>query len=385
MSLSRAASPVPFNPVSDVLRIGVVGCGQIADAHLGEIAKVKGAQAIAVCDREPDLAYQAAARFGIQQRYNDLGTMLSEAKVDVVHLTTPPHTHFQLAAMCIQHGRHVYVEKPLALSADETRRLLDLAAKNNRLVCVGHDHLFDPVWTEARQLIRDGRLGTVVHIDSQQGYDPDGPFGRLIQTDPQHWVHKLPGGIFHNVISHAISKVTPFLVDEYPETFAIAFSSRDVSVLPTELRVILRGESVTANISLFSRAKPVRRVVRLYGTKAEVEVDFDTGLIRVMRSTELPGAFGRIEAALRQAREATKNTRRVFTKFMRSELQYFAGMRALFDAFYEAIRQGGSPPISYDEIQRVANIMDAIFQQAACTVRTSDRMVRRDQRVSVSQ
>lgn len=351
---------------SDDLRIAIVGCGQIADAHLQEIAKLRGAAVVAVCDREPDLARQAAARFGIPQQYNDLDRMLSDASLNVVHVTTPPHTHFALASACLRHGVHVYVEKPLAISSEETRQLLDLASSQQRLVCVGHDHVFDPVWTDTLHLIQHDAIGRVVHVESEQGYDPSGPFGRVFQTDPTHWIHRLPGGIFQNVISHAVCKVTPFLLDEWPETIVTAFGSSDVCLLPTELRVILRGKSVSANITLLSTAKPVRRLVRLYGTHAGLEVDFDAGLIRKTRPAQMPGAFARIEVPLRQTLEAAKNTAKAVSKFCRSELQYFAGMRILFETFYSAIRNGKAPPVPYEEIQRVANIMDTVFQNAKC-------------------
>jgi hypothetical protein len=107
-------------------------------------------------------------------------------------------------------------------------------------------------------------------------------------------------------------------------------------------------------------------VVRLYGTTNSMEIDFDTGLARRIGSSALPGAFGRIEAPVRQALEAAHSSGRVLRKFARSEIQYFAGMRALFQALYDAVRTGGPPPIPYAEIQGVANIMDAIFQQTPC-------------------
>jgi predicted dehydrogenase len=348
------------------VRVAIVGCGQIADAHLQEIAKVETAQVVAVCDRDPDLAYQAAARFGIDRKYDDVDRMLTEVQPDVVHLTTPPHTHFSLASQCLLSGAHVYVEKPFALDADETRRLLALADAQHRLACVGHDHLFDPIWKEALHLVSAGKVGRIVHVDSSQGYDAGGPFGRLIQADAHHWIHRLPGGIFHNVISHAVCKVTPFLTDQHPEIVAMSFGSADLAPLPTELRVLVRGEAVSAHIAVFSLARPVRRVVRLHGTGGGLEVDFDAGLIRRMRASALPGAFGRIEAPWQQAVEAARNTRRALGRFFRSEIQYFAGMRALFDEFYRAILSGGAPPISYDEIQRVANIMDAVFEKTPC-------------------
>jgi hypothetical protein len=209
-------------------------------------------------------------------------------------------------------------------------------------------------------------MGSVVHVDSTQGYDATGPFGALIQTDPRHWIHRLPGGIFQNVISHAVCKVTPFLADDEPEVIAMSFGAADVAPLPTELRVLVRGDNVSAYIAVLSRARPVRRVVRLYGTANSMEIDFEAGLARRIGSSALPGAFGRIEAPVRQTLEAARTSGRTLRKFARSEIQYFAGMRALFQALYDAVRAGGPPPIPYAEIQRVANIMDAIFQQTPC-------------------
>ena len=349
----------------DLLRIAVVGCGQIADAHLQEIAKISNARVVAVCDRERDLAYQAAARFDIDKQYDDVDRMLSEIRPDVVHVTTPPHTHFALASKCLEFGAHVYVEKPFALNGPQTRDLLELATKRGLTACAGHDHLFDPVWKEACRLVAAGELGDVVHVDSLQGYDATGPFGRLIQSDMRHWIHRLPGGIFHNVISHAVCKVTPFLLDARPEVVAVSFGTSDVAPLPTELRVLVRGESVSAYIALLGRARPVRRAVRLYGTAGSIDVDFESCLIQRIGGPALPGAFGRIEAPLRQTFEALHNSGLALKKFARSEIQYFAGMRALFQSLYDTIRSGGAPPIPYGEIQRVADIMDAVFEQTS--------------------
>lgn len=364
---------------SERLRVAVIGCGQIADAHLQEIAKISNAHVVAVCDREPDLTYQAAARFDIASQYSDVDRMLSEIRPDAVHLTTPPHTHFPLASRCLEFGAHVYVEKPFALDGRQTRGLLELASARGLIACAGHDHLFDPVWKEARRLVASGALGDIVHVDSTQGYDASGPFGRLIQTDKRHWIHRLPGGIFHNVISHAVCKVTPFLLDARPEVVAVSFGSSDVAPLPTELRVLVRGESVSAYIALLSRARPVRRVVRLHGTAGSIEIDFESCLIRRIGAPALPGVLGRIETPVRQTVEAMRNSGRALKKFARSESQYFAGMRALFQSLYDAIRSGGAPPIPYGEIQRVADIMDAVFEQTSpaakhlADVRTTSR------------
>ena len=131
---------------STKLRVALVGCGQIADAHLQEIPKTGCAEVVAVCDRQRDLAEQAAARFAVPGTFDDLGLMLESACPDVLHVATPPHTHAAIARRALEAGVHVYVEKPFTVDAAEAAAVLDAARRGGRLVCVGHDHLFDPAW-----------------------------------------------------------------------------------------------------------------------------------------------------------------------------------------------------------------------------------------------
>jgi predicted dehydrogenase len=345
------------------LKIALVGCGQIADAHLQEIRKLPEARVVAVCDREADLAGQAAARFEVPGVFTDLGRMLETARPDVLHVTTPPQTHRALARQALAAGVHVYVEKPFALDAAEAQDILDAAGAAGRLVCVGHDQLFEPDWQACQDLVRGGELGEIVHVDAVMGYDLSGPFGKLLAADPGHWVHRLPGGLFQNTISHALYKITDFLPDEEPQVWATWFCGAGGAGYPTDLRVLLRGERVTGTLLFLSGARPVQRAARLYGTKGGVEVDLDGGLLRRYHPGRLPGPFARIQAPFRHLGEAARSLRRNVGRFFRSELQYFAGLNRLIAAFYRAIREDGEPPIPYREIHRVTALMDEIFRK----------------------
>lgn len=349
-------------PTAPPLRIGVLGCGQIADAHLQEVRYVPGATLVGVCDQHQELADQAARRFAVPGAFSSLDRMLEEARPDVVHLTTPPHTHAPLACRLLNHGVHVYVEKPFTVDVAEADEIFAAAKVNNKLVCVGHDHLFDPVWLRLQNLVAGGRLGEIVHIDSVMGYNLEGPFGKIMFSDPQHWLHRLPGGLFQNNISHAIYKIAPFLSDELPRIWATTDRLGEGRP-PTELRVLLQGELVTASVLFSSRARPVQRTAKLYGTKGTVEVDLEGRTIRWYRSARLPGALGKLDLPWLQLCEATANLRRNSWDFFRCRQQFFAGMRQLFTRFYAAIREDGEPPISYADIRRVTQWMDEIFRR----------------------
>lgn len=340
----------------------MVGCGQIADAHLQEIQKISFAKVVAVCDQQPDLAEQAALWFGIKEQYTDLGTLLSEMRPDVVHLTTPPQTHVFLAQQAMEAGCHVYIEKPFAIDAARADEILHFAAARGRLVCVGHDQLFDPVWIECRKLIAEGELGTVVHVESIQGYDFEGPFGRAFTTNSDHWVHGLPGGVFQNVISHAMYRITDLIPDETMQVTANWWSNSSEGAAPTELRAMLRGRNASAQLSFFGSARPVQRVTRIYGTRQSIELDVDAQSIRRMVSARLPGAFGKVDLPFFLMCQGARSTLKNIRRFICSEIHYFEGMRRLFEQFYLAIREGYPAPIAPSEIRRVTALMDSIFQ-----------------------
>ena len=344
------------------LRVALVGCGQIADAHLQQIRLMRNAEIVAVCDLEPLLARQAAERFQVPGQFISVEQMLKTARPDVVHITTPVQSHANLAVELLSAGVHVYVEKPFTLNLADAERVVQVAEANQRLICGGHDQLCDPVWLDCRRLVQSGALGDVQHVDSILCYPIDGPFGATVVRDPQHWVRRLPGGLFHNTMSHPLYRITDFLDDASPEIWATWFNRLPNIPVPTEMRVHLKGKQTTGSLLFMSTTKPLHRLVRIYGTKGSIEVDVNSQIIRHDGLHKLPGALGRLEAPLNHWREAYRNTRRQLARFWKGELHYFSGMRELFRQFYQAILEGTPSPIPNSEIIRVTDIMDRIFE-----------------------
>ncbi|MEY4754705.1 MAG: hypothetical protein RJA44_2380, partial [Pseudomonadota bacterium] len=83
-----------------MLRIGIIGCGKIADGHVEQIRATGRGEVVAVCDREALMAEQLAVRMKIPARYSDAAEMLAKEKLDVVHIATPPDSHLFLAKLC---------------------------------------------------------------------------------------------------------------------------------------------------------------------------------------------------------------------------------------------------------------------------------------------
>jgi len=84
-----------------VLRVAIIGCGKIADSHASQIGRIRDSEIVGVYDREPLMAQQLAKRFPVKQAFSSLSQLFDEARPDVVHITTPPQGHFDLAKTCM--------------------------------------------------------------------------------------------------------------------------------------------------------------------------------------------------------------------------------------------------------------------------------------------
>jgi len=364
------------------LKVAVVGCGKIADGHIEEINKMPAAaRVVAVADRELLMAEQIAKRYGVPAFYDDFDRLLGAERPDVVHITTPPQSHLALAESAIDAGAHVYVEKPLTLSFAESKRLVDHARRAKRKLAIGYSCYFDPPLAALRDLCARGVLGDPVHVESFLGYNLAGPFGTALLADGNHWVHRLPGKLFHNNLDHVLYKLIDFLPDGRPDEQLEADPLGSVRIsaqgwigrakrlgdgrdaMLDELRVTFSGSRASAFAWFSSHVKPVGHFVRVYGTLNTAQVNHGMTTLTLESQTRLPSAFGRLTPAFDQGAQFFREGARNLVRFARNEFQFFTGMSRLFSAFYESIVTDGPPPIAYRDILRIAAWMDEIWRQ----------------------
>lgn len=352
------------------LRIGLIGCGKIADGHAEVLTYLDGAQLVAVCDREPVLAEQLAMRFNVPAWYGDAQQMLERERLDVVHITTPPGAHLPVTEQCVAAGAHVYLEKPLALDASTARRLIDAVEAAGRKMCINYWPNFDPSAMQLKRMLAQGAIGDPVHIESSIGYDLSGAYGQALMSDERHWVHSLPGKLFQNVLDHICNRMTPFFPSgTEPEVHAFAYKRREqvrgdsTDKLLDELRVYVKAGNVSAYGTLSSHTRPVPNALKIYGTTGTVEIDFNNRTIVQPATQRYPSALGRLFPAFQMAARYFAQGRQNVRLFRRHEFQFFAGMTELLTQFYDAIRNDGPVPIRYGEILQVSEIMDSVHRQ----------------------
>ncbi len=143
-----------------VLRIGVIGVGAIAQvAHLPTLARLRGAQLVALCDNDGPKARALAERFGVPDVFTDIDEMLEFDELDAVVIATPSHLHEPHVLSAIAAKVDVFCERPLALSARGIERILAASARGNRKVAVANNHRFRSDVQALAAFLRGGELG----------------------------------------------------------------------------------------------------------------------------------------------------------------------------------------------------------------------------------
>jgi predicted dehydrogenase len=354
-----------------MLRVAIVGCGKIADAHASQIQRIRGCELVGACDRELLMARQLCERFQIKSSFNDLTKLLVDSQPGVVHITTPPASHFEIARLCLEYGCHVYVEKPFTLRAEEAEILVALANERGLKLTAGHDDQFGHVARRMRALVQGGYLGGApIHMESYFCYDLGDPdYARALLGDKRHWVRRLPGKLLQNVISHGVARIAEFLTSETPRVIAHGFVSPPLRTMGEtdiidELRVIISEEErTTAYFTFSSQMRPSLHQFRIYGPQNGLILDQDQETLIKLRGRRFKSYAENFIPPVIFAAQDLGNLATNLRTFMARNFHMKSGMKYLIESFYRSITDGAPVPIPYREILLTARIMDSIFDQ----------------------
>jgi len=354
-----------------MLKVAIVGCGKIADAHALHIQQLEGCEIVGVCDREPLMASQLSERFQINRSFTDVAELVKETRPDVVHITTPPASHFEIARMCLELGCHVYVEKPFTVDADQAQQLVALAEVKGLKLTVGHNCQFSHATRRLRALVRDGYLGGLpVHMESYYSYNlGDAAYARALLGDRQHWVRRLPGKLLQNIISHGIARIAEFLTGDDVRVISHGFTSPLLKgigerEIVDELRVIISdSEQTTAYFTFSSQMRPSLHEFRIFGPKNGLVLDQNHETVLRLRGTKLKSYADHFIPPVSFAKQHVSELLRNARLFLARDFHMDAGLKVLIESFYRSIREDAAVPIPYREILLTARIMDTIFDQ----------------------
>jgi len=186
-------------PTGTPLKVGIAGLGRLGRRHAEQLAlRTRGVRLVSACSPVADELSWARAELGVATVHESFAAFVRDPQLDAVVLVTPTSLHADQAIAALEAGRHVFVEKPLALNVEDCLRVEAVAARHPQLVAmVGFVRRFDPSYARAAASIEAGAVGRPFVVRSQtcDRNDPDGFFVRFAPTS---------GGIFMDCSVHDI-------------------------------------------------------------------------------------------------------------------------------------------------------------------------------------
>jgi len=152
--------------VSQKVNIAVVGAGYWGPNMIRNVEQLPDAVLHTICDLDEKTLQKAARNFRPLHISQDVEQVMNNPDIEGVIIATPAHTHAALARQALQAGKHVLVEKPLALNSADCQMLIDLAAQQGKILMVGHVFEYNPAVTKLKDLVQGGELGNVLYIYS---------------------------------------------------------------------------------------------------------------------------------------------------------------------------------------------------------------------------
>jgi UDP-N-acetylglucosamine 3-dehydrogenase len=340
------------------LKVGIVGCGAVAvKRHIpGFIRLKKNVILQAACDKNEKLAKEAAREYGIPKTYQSLSQMLSAEKLDIVDICTPPQIHAPLAIEALEHGCHILLEKPMALTTADCDRMLRASRKYRRKLCIVHNVLFHPPLVKARKLVAEGAIGDFIGM-------------RIFLADPKdemimrkdYWIHKLPGGLIGETGPHPVYISLAFLnkvhnVDVYAKRFL-----KHPWAPFDEFRMELEGENAVSSIVISYSSNRYAAKVDILGTEGALHLDLQSMLLLRQGAKPSLSPLSLVSASLGSVSQVVggllANSFKVATGRLR------LGHDTVIEMFVSSVLSNTPPPVSGEEGREVVRVMEMIVDR----------------------
>ena len=152
--------------MSKPVSVGVIGCGYWGPNVIRNFFEAPGAEVAACCDADVRRLDGIRKRFPSVRAVRNPRALFADPAIEAVAIVTPLATHYTLASAALRAGKHVFLEKPAAATAEQTARLLDLSRRSRKTLFVDHVFVYTAAVRKMRELIAEGRIGKLYYVDS---------------------------------------------------------------------------------------------------------------------------------------------------------------------------------------------------------------------------
>jgi predicted dehydrogenase/nucleoside-diphosphate-sugar epimerase len=339
------------------LRAGIVGTGLISEYHVAAVRALDGVELVGVHDVDRERAEARATAWGTRA-FESLAALV-EAGADVIHVLTPPSAHVTVALEALERGCHLLIEKPLADTVEDARRIAAVAAAKGLEATVDHSLLYDPQVLGAFADVNAGVIGDVVGVDvvRSQRYPPyeGGPLPPHMRDVAYPW---------RDVGIHGLYLMKALLGEVTGVEAEWRSLGGDRNLAYDEWRALVSLRRGLGHCHLTWNARPLRNELYIHGTRGVLRVDLFAMFRSRRAATPLPKAAERVVNAyadsLRPLAEVPMNAWR----FLRKDIQPYQGIRNFIAEFYRRLARGLPPPVALDDAAVLVGWLDTVARAA---------------------
>jgi predicted dehydrogenase len=268
-----------------MLKAGIIGLGKMGLSHCAILNAQPDVDLVGVCDKSKFLTW-VLSKYGNHRCFDDHKNMIDTLDLDLVIVATPTKFHYHIVKYALEHGVHVFCEKPFCLNSRESHELVDLAESSGLVNQVGYHNRFLGSFVEAKRLLEEGVIGDITHFLAE-AYGPV-----VLKKEASTWRSsaKEGGGCLADYAAHVIN-IAEFLVkpaERVAGSVLQSIFSKDVE--DAVYSTLYCQDSINGQISVNWSDETYRKMttqVTVYGKKGKLFVDQQE--VRVYVAEDMPG------------------------------------------------------------------------------------------------
>lgn len=336
------------------MKVGVIGCGGIAPAHIQVYKGLKNVEVVSLCDLNLERAKNLAARFQIKKTYGDYWDMFETENLDLVDICTPVSTHARIVCDAAKAVSAIFVEKPMALNVSECNEMIRAVEKHGSKLCIGHVQIFSPHIQKAKALVDSGAFN--LHCFStiqKESFE----ILKAYNLAPAWNVLPKQRGIIWEVCCH-LAYLHLYLLPDIKEVYAVGGKVK--YPVYDDFAVLLRTDEQRFGLIELSwvshETETIYELRDSNGRRIQIHWEFDYSL---ENKEEPPFTAGKV------IRNIFVDEKRLLQKWAGFGICYFLKRKLLpavnlISKYVEAIEKDLPPPVSPEDGKNTINLLECI-------------------------
>lgn len=339
--------------------MGIVGCGVISHVHLQALKKIDDCKIVCVCDLDKDKASNVAETYNIPNVYQNLSDMLKREKLDMVEVLTNPQSHASLCVQALEAGVNVLVEKPMCINLREADQMIETAKNSKVKLGVIHSFLFIPAIQDALNVVKKAKTGDLLRADVTVSLNWIGG------TQPT-WMHKLPGGLFGEIIPHGFYLLLAF-TGRVSDVHCMIRGHKDSSgLIPfSDLHALVRGENAIGGLFVSTDVRSPYTVMSVSAitTDRVLFVNVPTATLIQSNTQSSTGLLGRAHSNLNVASQYLSRSFGLGLKAVTGKVKPHMTHKIVIEGFINSIRNNSEPLVTAEDGREVVKVSNMIWEQ----------------------